>query len=467
MVVEEESSGSNPERKRAPRGERPYRPRESGGYEGERRGRSDSGYQDRGERNYGPRREFRPKTGGGRNFERRGEGERPYRPRESGGYEGERRGRSDSGYQDRGGRGFAPRRDVDGGYARRFREERRFGDEFAGEAPEERGPRRRPYVPGSGFGSERGGGGGYQPRYPKNGRRGPQDSDSRRERGQGQPDSRGGVQRKGWGALTSRGAARIRPLQGPPRPKEEVEQRHTGAEPIDAWVADAKAEKAAPAPRARRRDRTGYSVEAILRDEVPRGLSAFRTEALRKELTDAIHAYEADRYRDAKRHLDAAMRFANSSPSITELLGLTHYRLGNWRAAIGYLETASGATGSLDQGPVMADCYRALGRHDRVKEIYEQVGEVSPSPEVMAEARIVYAGSLSDQKDYAGAIKLLSRFEKIERTKPRLIDLRQWYMLGDLYEKVGEIEHARRLFALVAKEDPSLYDVAERLADLR
>ena len=453
VVVEEESSGSNPEHKRAPRGERPYRPR----------GEGERPYRPRGE----GERPYRPRDGGGRNFEPRGEGERPYRPRESGGYEGERRGRGESGYQGRGGRGFAPRNDVDGGYARRFREERRYGEGFSGEAPEERGPRRRPYVPGSGFGSERGGGGGYQPRYPKAGRRRPQESESRRERGQGRSESIGDVQRKGWGALTSRGAARIRPLQGAHRPKEEAEARHSGAEPIEAWVAEPKAEKSAIVSRARRRDRTGYSVDAILRDEVPRGLSAFRTEALRKELTEAIHAYEADRYRDAKRHLDVAMRSAHSSPTITELLGLTHYRLGNWSAAIGYLETASGTTGSLDQGPVMADCYRALGRHDRVKEIYDQVGEVSPSAEVMAEARIVYAGSLSDQKDYAGAIKLLSRFEKVDRTKPRLIDLRQWYMLGDLYEKVGEIEHARRLFALVAKEDPSLYDVAERLADLR
>ena len=424
--MEEASAGSNPERKRAPRGDRPYRPRESGGFEGERRGRGDSGYPDRGERNFGPRREFRPKTGGGRNFERRGEGgDRPYRPRESGGFEGER--------------------------------------------PEERGPRRRPYVPGSGFGSERGHRDGYAPRAGQGRARKPRGSELGREAPQGDRGYGQGVQRKGWGALTAKGAARIRPFDGARTyvGGDEAEHRHTGAAPMDEWVADPKTEGTATKAPTRRRDRTGYSVEAILREEVPRGLSAYKTDALRKELTEAIHAYEVDRYRDAKRYLDAATRFANASPSITELLGLTHYRLGNWSAAIGYLESASEMSGSLDQGPVMADCYRALGRHDRVKEIYEEVGRVSPSPEVMAEARIVYAGSLSDQKEYADAIKLLSRFEKPNRTKPRLIDLRQWYMLGDLYEKVGEIEHARRLFGLVAKEDPSLYDVAERLADLR
>ncbi len=451
--MEEASAGSNPERKRAPRGDRPYRPRESGGFEGERRGRGDSGYPDRGERNFGPRREFRPKAGGGRNFERRGEGgDRPYRPRESG-----YRGREDS-----------ARRESRGGFRGDVRGER-YADGFEGERPEERGPRRRPYVPGSGFGSERGHRDGYVPRAGQGRTRKPRGSESGREAPQGDRGYGQGVQRKGWGALTSKGAARIRPFDGARKyvGGDEAEHRHTGAAPMDEWVADPKIEGAATKAPTRRRDRTGYSVEAILREEVPRGLSAYKTDALRKELTEAIRAYEADRYRDAKRHLDAATRFANASPSITELLGLTHYRLGNWSAAIGFLESAAEASGSLDQGPVMADCYRALGRHDRVKEIYEEVGRVSPSPEVMAEARIVYAGSLSDQKEYADAIKLLSRFEKPNRTKPRLIDLRQWYMLGDLYEKVGEIEHARRLFGLVAKEDPSLYDVAERLADLR
>ncbi|MDA8117389.1 MAG: tetratricopeptide repeat protein, partial [Actinomycetota bacterium] len=430
-------------------GERPYHPRESGGYEGERRGRGESGYQDR------PNREFRPRTGGGRNFERRGEGgERPYRPRESGGYQG------------RGGRGYGQHEERGGGYERG---ERRYEEDYGAERYEDRGPKRRPYVPGSGFGAERGRGDGFAPRSGQGRPRRPRDGEPRREGGKGQPTPRHNVQRKGWGALTSKGAAKIRPFEGARKPVqgEDDERRHTGAAPIDAWVAEPKAEGAIAKARPRRRDRTGYSVDSILRDEVPKGLSAYRTEALRRELTEAIQAYEADRYRDAKRHLDIAMRYAETSPSITELLGLTHYRLGNWRAAIGYLEAASEATGSLDQGPVMADCYRALGRHDRVKEIYEEVGRLSPSAEVMAEARIVYAGSLSDQKEYAEAIKLLSRFEKPNRTKPRLIELRQWYMLGDLYEKVGEIEHARRLFSLVAKEDPSLYDVAERLADLR
>jgi tetratricopeptide (TPR) repeat protein len=45
--------------------------------------------------------------------------------------------------------------------------------------------------------------------------------------------------------------------------------------------------------------------------------------------------------------------------------------------------------------------------------------------------------------------------------------LRLWYALGDLYERAGEIPHARELFRRVAAVDPDLADVAQRVAALR
>ena len=250
------------------------------------------------------------------------------------------------------------------------------------------------------------------------------------------------------------------------------ETKYSAPEVMSKWVPSDNVSKKSERVERRKIYRNisgvvGYNVDEIMAREAPRGLSTFRSTQLRRDLAEAIRAYQSDRYKDARRLLEAISKFVDHSPSVAELLGLTHYRLGNWKLAIESLEASAARNSSVDQAPVIADCYRALGQHEKVGELYEEVGRVSPSAEVMAEARIVFAGSLADQKNYPAAIALLSKFEDAKRKVPRLIDLRQWYVLADLYEKTGELEHARALFTKVAKADPALYDVAERLADLR
>jgi hypothetical protein len=39
-------------------------------------------------------------------------------------------------------------------------------------------------------------------------------------------------------------------------------------------------------------------------------------------------------------------------------------------------------------------------------------------------------------------------------------------VLADLYERAGDLSHARELFSRVARADPELADVQQRLADL-
>ena len=318
-------------------------------------------------------------------------------------------------------------------------------------------------------------------RFGSNSDRRPQRGDSRSfgDRGQRstsrEENSTKEVTNQRWGALAARGAAHVRPLDprsGIKTSDESNEPKYTQPDPIESWVpTPGKPEAAKPAEKRKIyrniSGSVGYNVEEIVLREAPKGLSTFRANQLRRDLAESVRAYESDRYKDAKRLLESIRNFLPHSPSIAELLGLTYYRLGSWKLALELLEASTATSGSLDQAPVMADCYRALQMHDRVAQLYEDVGRVSPSAEVMAEARIVYAGSMSDQKNYADAIALLSKFEDVKRRTPRLIDLRQWYVLADLYEKTGELEHARALFLKVAREDAGLYDVAERLADLR
>jgi predicted TPR repeat methyltransferase len=44
--------------------------------------------------------------------------------------------------------------------------------------------------------------------------------------------------------------------------------------------------------------------------------------------------------------------------------------------------------------------------------------------------------------------------------------LRQWYVLGDLMERSGDLPKARELFLRIQTVDPDAYDVADRLESL-
>ena len=272
-----------------------------------------------------------------------------------------------------------------------------------------------------------------------------------------------------YGALARKGARIVSPRSDGQSysPSDNSAKKYSTPQPLDQWVDKGKGKSKAPQRSETGGGVVGYNVEEIIARETPKGLSKFRVARIKREFSEGVRAYQADRYRDAQKLLVGLLELMPQSQSLLEIIGLNFYRLSRWKLALEYLEASKAITKSVDQNPVIADCYRALGRHNKVKEIYDEVGEVSPSAEVMAEARIVLAGSLADQKKFTEAIALLARFEDTERRKPRLIEIRQWYVLADLYEKVGDIVHARKLFQKIAMSEPGIYDVAERLADLR
>ena len=199
--------------------------------------------------------------------------------------------------------------------------------------------------------------------------------------------------------------------------------------------------------------------------ELVRAVGAQRASRFEQRLRDAAEAFEAERFRDARAVLRPLAEQAPLVPAIRELNGLTLYRLGRWRDAVRELEAFRELTGSTEQHPVLADCYRALGRHSTVEELWDELGAASPSAPLVTEGRIVMAGSLADRGDLAGAIRLLERGMKAVK-RPREHHLRLWYALARRYEDAGDLPRARELLGRVEAAAPGFADAASRLRHL-
>lgn len=188
-------------------------------------------------------------------------------------------------------------------------------------------------------------------------------------------------------------------------------------------------------------------------------------ERLERRLKAAGEDFRRGRFEEARLKLRPLAEALPQTAVVRELYGLTLYRLGRWKLAARELEAFRSLTGSVDQDPVLADCYRALRRYDRVDELWRELRSAGPPAALMAEGRIVVAGALADQGRLGDAISLLSRGSRpVRRAKEH--HLRVAYALADLYERAGDLPRARELFRRVADHDPGFVDVSARLKAL-
>ena len=257
----------------------------------------------------------------------------------------------------------------------------------------------------------------------------------------------------------SRDSRREPPELGPP-PAWEPEQwiQEPDAKPVRAEASRAVARgRAAPASGRRRR-----SAPAEVTKEITGTVGAAHAGKVEGELMEAARAFERERYKDAGRTLRRLAEEAPGLPAVRELYGLTLYRLGRWNEAAKQLEAYRSQTGSVEQHPVLADSYRALGRHKKADALWDELRGASAPGEIVTEGRIVAAGSLADRGDIAGGIRLLER-GPIKVKRPRDHHLRLWYALADLYERAGDTPRARDLFGRVVAAAPDFADAAERL----
>jgi tetratricopeptide (TPR) repeat protein len=195
--------------------------------------------------------------------------------------------------------------------------------------------------------------------------------------------------------------------------------------------------------------------------------TAHHREALVERMEHAVAAYDRNRFQDAARLGVQLAAEVGAVPEVRRLAGFASYRLGRWRAAVRQLEAYLAMTDDAEALPALMDCWRALGRHSKVTGLWGELRHASPDADVLAEARMVAAGSLADRGDLQGAIELLTAGGAARALRnPSERHLRQWYAMADLYERAGDVPRARELFTRVARVDPEAYEVEDRLAAL-
>ena len=195
--------------------------------------------------------------------------------------------------------------------------------------------------------------------------------------------------------------------------------------------------------------------------------TALHRERLVEKAEAAYGAYDRARYQDASRAIKAVAEECPGVAAVRELAGLAAYRAGKWREAVRHLQAFSALSDSTEHLPVLMDCQRALHKPKRVADLWSDLRQSSPEPDVLAEGRIVAAASLADTGDLDGAISMLASAGASKALRnPSNRHVRQWYLLGDLYERAGDVPRARDMFERVLRVDREAYDVVDRLAGL-
>lgn len=234
-------------------------------------------------------------------------------------------------------------------------------------------------------------------------------------------------------------------------------RRGSGSRDNDAPIHLERDEKRASAPALAHVEATvGKKIAGIVGDQAAKRLIG--------KLALALDAFEKGRYQDAKRIIIPITRECEGVHLIHEIAGLSLYRLGQWRDAADHLEKARAAMpASTLNHPVLADCYRALMRYEKVDELWKELKDASPDPAIVAEGRIVAASAQADKGDIQNAVRIMQQTKK-DPAKVREHHLREWYVLADLYDRSGDVINAREWFKKIAHNDPDFSDVRDRLS---
>ncbi len=216
--------------------------------------------------------------------------------------------------------------------------------------------------------------------------------------------------------------------------------------------------------------------------QLPKGITAQIRSAAGKDETDDVAlalslgsaALEEGRPDVALDYLPWARSRAGRAPAVREALGVARYLDGDFDAALSELRAYRRMSGRADQNHLIADCLRAQGRDiDEVAgDIEAMLADAAVAAGRRLEGVIVWAGAVADDGDVDGARRIMRRADDVvhdlDTSGEDIPDalLRVWYVEGDLADRAGEDDVARRYFRRVVDEAGEVFDAAERLRAL-
>jgi tetratricopeptide (TPR) repeat protein len=189
-------------------------------------------------------------------------------------------------------------------------------------------------------------------------------------------------------------------------------------------------------------------------------------EILVKVFADAVAAFTAGDLEEAINLGEQSKHIALRSIPAREFLGLAYYHAGRWQEAARELAAFRRMSGSNEQNPVIADCYRAMGKPEKAIEICDEMDPRKVEPASFYEGAIVAAGALADTGRVDEGVTRLRALD-LAPAEVQPHHIRVWYVLGDLLERQGRFTQAREWFEAVESADPEATDASERAARLR
>lgn len=208
--------------------------------------------------------------------------------------------------------------------------------------------------------------------------------------------------------------------------------------------------------------------------QLPRGVRAeLRSLSPEKAETVGGHLLMAGRLIDddpraANAHALAAKQAAPRLPIVREAVGETAYAAGDFAEALSEFRALRRMSGTDEYLPAMADCERALGRHQAALKLVREGLAGAPEAAAEIELRLVEAGVRADAGQRDEALRLLqSEIENIGSRGPKVARARLRYAYADLLEANGDIDGAERWFIAASGLDPEeTTDAADRVARL-
>lgn len=200
-------------------------------------------------------------------------------------------------------------------------------------------------------------------------------------------------------------------------------------------------------------DITGKELPGEIKSELrtlPEGLAAF----VSKHLVAASVFLEDDPELAYQHALAAKTGSATRIAAVREVLGVTAYGVGNYSLALSELQAAKRISGQIQLLPLIADCYRALGKPEKAVEILQSKEAGKLAVEEYCELLLVVAGARKDAGNLDAAMDLVNN-KVMTSGKPEESALRLRYFYANCALEKNDKALATEWFKKCLALDPT------------